>query len=296
MARRLGETPFAELLPHNLAQDATLKAVADSLDKILAPSIAGIAPLLIYDRLSKAAPQSLLPPLMRLAEQSGGLAPLPEQLLDMLAWQLHVDGYEAAYDYQAKERLIWQSLMLHRRKGTPWAVRNALAAAFGGEASIDEWFNYAGKPYFFRAWLDVTGLFWDQEATPKALRLIWEYKNVRSWLEFLETRSRTPMEHHTGIGLVERIASRCRLYFSPVPAPDMRMGTALCATGATAARSIFYMPPPAAMPLQWHTGVGLSCFTSSRLTFRSEPANAPEFVKTATLALSVRTSSGYAVQ
>lgn len=207
-----------------------------------------------------------------------------------------MDGYEAAYDYQAKERLIWQSLMLHRRKGTPWAVRNALAAAFGGEAGIDEWFNYAGKPYFFRAWLDVTGLFWDQEATPKALRLIWEYKNVRSWLEFLETRSRTPMEHHTGIGLVERIASRCRLYFSPVPAPDMRMGTALCATGATAARSIFYMPPPAAMPLQWHTGVGLSCFTSSRLTFRSEPANAPEFVKTATLALSVRTSSGYAVQ
>lgn len=293
MARRFGDTPFADLLAPNLARDDGLKAVADSLDKILAPAVPGISSLLIYARLAKAKPEELLPPLMRLANLGGGLAPLSEPLLDMLAWQFHVDGYEAAYDLEAKERMLLQSLMLHRRKGTPWAVRNALMAAFGMDAGISEWFKYGGKPYFFRAWLDVSGLFWDQEATPKALRLIHEYKNVRSWLEYLETRSRTNMEHHTGVGLYSLTRARNRLYFPPVPAPEMVTGTGVGVKTQTRAKIIYYMPPEPCPPLRPCKGAALSAYTRSRLNLWSFPMPAPDFSRRAGLALAARTRSGY---
>lgn len=331
MARRFGETKFAEILPPNLAQDDGLKAVADSLDKILAPSVPGIVSLLIYARLAKAKPEELLPPLMRLANLCGGLDSLSEPLLDMLAWQFHVDGYEAADDYEAyssppgtaaaaqrsaagvappaselecragmrgrkllaKERMLLQSLMLHRRKGTPWAVRNALMAAFGMDAGIDEWFKYGGKPYFFRAWLDVSGLFWDQDATPKALRLINEYKNVRSWLEYLETRSRTNMEHHTGIGLASFTRARNRLYFPPVPAPDMLTGTGVGVKTQTRAKIYFYMPPEPCPRLRPCKGAGLLAYTKSRLNLWRSPMPAPDFSRRAGFALAARTRSGF---
>ena len=200
---------------------------------------------------------------------------------------------EAAYDLEAKERMLLQSLMLHRRKGTPWAVRNALMAAFGMDAGISEWFKYGGKPYFFRAWLDVSGLFWDQDATPKALRLIHEYKNVRSWLEYLETRSRTNMEHHTGIGLASLTRARNRLYFPPVPAPDMVTGTGVGVKTQTSAKICFYMPPEPCPPLRPCKGAGLLAYAKSRLNLWSFPMPAPDFSRKAGLALAVRTRSGY---
>lgn len=138
MAKRLGSTPFADLLANSLAQDDTTLAIAESLDSVLLKSAQGLPELLIYARLALAGPDSLVAPLQRLAAIAGGLSPIPEPLLDMLAWQFHVDGYEAAVTYEDKRRLVDRSILMHRRKGTPWAVAEALRSLGYADARIFE--------------------------------------------------------------------------------------------------------------------------------------------------------------
>lgn len=116
MAKRLGLTPFHELLAHSIAAAPTMRAAADALDGALNAATRAIPHVLLYARLARDT---------GFAEQSGGLAELPAELLDLLAWQLHVEGYEAAVNARAKLELISGSLVLHRRRGTPWAVRTA---------------------------------------------------------------------------------------------------------------------------------------------------------------------------
>lgn len=86
-----------------------------------------------------------------------------------------------------------RAIELHRHKGTPWAVRTALETALPTEASIKEWFAYGGDPFFFRVRLDVSELGLDESGMTSAVRLILDYKNVRSWLECLETFTRRPL-------------------------------------------------------------------------------------------------------
>lgn len=138
MARRIGNTPFVELLPANLAGDPTFRAAASALDSGLRQSVLAIPDLLLFARLALAGPEGLIAPLARLAELAGGLPDLPETVLDSLAWQLHVDGYEAARAYDDKRRMVDRSLLLHRRKGTPWAVSEALRALGYADATISE--------------------------------------------------------------------------------------------------------------------------------------------------------------
>ena len=115
MARRLGSTPFRELLPDSLSGDPSIRAAAAALDTVLDATTRAIPGVLLYARLAHdtgfVEPVAMLPPLARLSELSGGLASLPEPVLDLLAWQLHVEGYEAAVDLAAKRQLIAGSLL-----------------------------------------------------------------------------------------------------------------------------------------------------------------------------------------
>lgn len=224
-AKRLGLTPFHELLAHSIAADPTMRAVADALDGALNAATRAIPHVLLYARLARdtgfVEPVPMLAPLTRLAEQSGGLAELPAELLDLLAWQLHVEGYEAAVNARAKCELISGSLVLHRRRGTPWAVRNGLETALRLPAQVSEWFDYGGKPYFFRARLDVSRNVWDERMAADAIRLIFAHKNVRSWLDCLETTTRRPLPVSVALGGVSRTLTRPRLWFPPVTPPRL---------------------------------------------------------------------------
>ncbi|MDE6734565.1 MAG: phage tail protein I, partial [Desulfovibrio sp.] len=195
MGRRLGSTPFADILPSSLADDAGMRACAEALDGVLDKATRAIPGLLIYSRLARDAGEegaSLPPlaPLQRLSELDGGLASLPETVLDLLAWQFHVEGYAEAPSLAAKRAMIYASLLLHRRRGTPWAVRHGLETTLQVPAEVREWYEYGGAPYFFRVRLNVAGYSFDARAWEDAVKVIYEHKNVRSWLDLLETFSR----------------------------------------------------------------------------------------------------------
>ena len=252
MSKYLGSTPFRDLLVHSIAADPTMRAAAEALDAAFLKSVRAIPDVLLYARLANdsgfVTPVPMLSAMTRLSDLSGGLAELPSDVLDMLAWQLHVEGYEATVDMQAKRQLIQGSLLLHRRKGTPWAVKNALVTALRLPTELSEWFSYGGRPYFFRVALDVTGADFDATSAANAFRLIYEYKNVRSWLDYLETRSTEILKERVGVGLCSRTNARCRLWF-PVPQPShMERRTGMAFNGRTVSKSRLWFP--AAQPVR----------------------------------------------
>lgn len=53
----------------------------------------------------------------------------PAAALPWLAWALHVDGWEYAVTEAQQREAIRMSVALHRKKGTPWAIKRALSAA-----------------------------------------------------------------------------------------------------------------------------------------------------------------------
>lgn len=133
MAKQLSDINFAELLPRSIADDPTISAAAGSLDSEIRA---------INSMLDTPA---LLP---RLDE-------LPEQAVDLLAWQFHVDFWEPDLDLERKRNLVRESIAWHRYKGTVWAVRQALIWAGFGDAEIRE------HRHLVQSWIDAGGALLD---------------------------------------------------------------------------------------------------------------------------------------
>ncbi|EFC55316.1 TPA: phage tail protein I [Enterobacter cancerogenus] len=107
--------------------------------------------------------------------------------LPSLAEQFHVQGLEGwsfCCNEQEKRELIKQAIELHKYKGTPWAVRRVLEI-LSLPGSISEWFEYGGKPYFFKIDIELTDKGIDEDLFHNLIDIIHEYKNVRSKLESL---------------------------------------------------------------------------------------------------------------
>ncbi|HML88940.1 MAG TPA: phage tail protein I [Methylomusa anaerophila] len=111
---------------------------------------------------------------------------LPEEVLDVLAWQLHVDFYEpVGFSIEKKRALIKQSIAWHRHKGTPWAVEQVVSAAFAN-AEVVEWFDYDGDPYRFK--IRTIDSLTDDAAYSGLVRAINTVKNTRSWLDGIQIK------------------------------------------------------------------------------------------------------------
>lgn len=244
MSKRLLDTSFLDLLPDSISHDVRIRAAAAALDAVQPATARGIPGLLLWARLYQADPRTLFPPLARLAPQ--GLPPLSEPELDLLAWQLHVEGYEGAADYAAKRRMVLESIPVHRKKGTPWAVETALGTYLSRAVDVTEWFQYSGKPYFFRIHFDVSDQGFSEAQARDIWPLIRSTKNVRSWLDCIETKTVRELPVHAGLVGVTRTDSRTRLYFfapPPVPLP-LRMALPAVSRTTGAARPFFFAPAP----------------------------------------------------
>lgn len=134
---RLGDGELRALLPPHLAEDSGMAAFAAVLEPHLQTLARSIPNLLLYGRLCGQPAETMLPPLRRLTETRGGIAPLSLELLEQLAWQFHVDFRETAATPEQLAEMVRQSIPWHRIKGTPASIKSALAL-FGISASIEE--------------------------------------------------------------------------------------------------------------------------------------------------------------
>lgn len=109
---------------------------------------------------------------------------LNEQLIDYLAVQMHVDEYDDTENLDVKRQQIKQSFLLHRLKGTKYAVQKAVSTVYQS-AKVEEWPEYSGEPYHFRV-TGITAPMNETKTINKLVRLINAYKNTRSWLDYVQ--------------------------------------------------------------------------------------------------------------
>ncbi len=106
----------------------------------------------------------------------------PAGALPWLAWALSVDVWDAAWPESTKRAVIAEALIVHRKKGTPWAVEQALRVAGAPDIALEEWFEFGGDPYYFRVLVSTRE---EGALTPgmvgRMMSDVAQFKNVRSW-------------------------------------------------------------------------------------------------------------------
>lgn len=189
-------------LPPSLRMDKSVVALADAAAQVLSARPAEIDRLAIY------------PDIWR----------LDEKMLDILAYDFKVDWWDADYSLEQKRQTLYDSWNVHRRLGTPWAVRTALNTVFPG-AEVREWFQYNGTPYCFRINFHIPPEGLTLERQRRALNRVWYYKNLRSHLEGLTYL----YEKKTGVRTGACCESACHLEVWPLLASKIE-GTATIGT------------------------------------------------------------------
>ncbi|TKI50664.1 phage tail protein I [Lysinibacillus tabacifolii] len=152
-----------KLLPYSLRQDPVLEAIAEA------------AEIQLKQTYQEA---EVVSNLVNIDE-------MPGELLDLLAFEKHVDFYQANLPIDQKRNLVKSSISLHRKKGTPAAIQqvfNKLAL----DSKLKEWFQYGGEPYYFKIEVNIKDKSVSQKTLNSLIMMINEYKNIRSHLEKIE--------------------------------------------------------------------------------------------------------------
>ncbi len=158
------DSDLVSILPSSISKDEEVRRVAEAVSDNLNLAAKLIPLVAVYARVDE----------------------LPEEILDALAWQFHMDIYDDSADIEAKRNAVKTAIQYHRYKGTIWAVKEA-AGAISQNAEIKEWFDYGGDPYHFKAIAEKP------IATLEELRglisAMTNAKNVRSWLDGIEYKT-----------------------------------------------------------------------------------------------------------
>lgn len=149
--------------PEALSKDENMLALATITANELALRPSEISLLKIYSRIDE----------------------LPEDLLDILAYDFKVDWWDYNYSLKEKRQTLKDSWAVHRSLGTPGAVEKAISAIYPN-TQVSEWFEYAGEPYHFKILIDVTYESVDPVKHQRAIDRIQIYKNRRSHSDGIE--------------------------------------------------------------------------------------------------------------
>ena len=163
-------------LPAALQKDPSAVALAEAMADLLARRPDEIEQLRIYPVIDR----------------------LDARLLDILAYDFKVDWWDADYSLEEKRRTLKDSWRVHKLLGTKAAVEMAISAIYP-LCTVEEWFEYGGKPYGFKIHLNMTGAEWSEERPRRILERVEFYKSLRSHLDGLEfTTVLPPVTLHIG--------------------------------------------------------------------------------------------------
>lgn len=109
-----------------------------------------------------------------------------EEALDVLAVELQTPLYKNDYPLTVKRQIVKNSMLYYIRSGTRGAVEELLADIYQG-AEVEEWFEYGGKPNYFRVAIDISRTTVPvAEMTPAELESwLYSVKRASSALESL---------------------------------------------------------------------------------------------------------------
>lgn len=204
MARELQELSLRDIAPPSLLQDKNVQALIKAVDPELHEISENISEVFIYSRIDK----------------------LPEPVLDLLAWQWHVDFYELAKNIDTKREMVKSSIKWHRHKGTRGAIIQALEM-LGVEAKFTAWYeedttlyptaveppdeDKYQEPYTFAIDAKLTGDFWERvdwsKPTQTIRRAITESKAARSYMSkiFIHFEDKASQNIQVGTGVISGV-------------------------------------------------------------------------------------------
>lgn len=160
MSKTIYNSAFAKYLPQPLTHDPKMIAFANIAEKELLNISGLVKTVLIYPRINE----------------------LSEELLDILAYDLHIDWYDYDYPIEIKRNLVKNSVKVHSKLGTKYAVESVLKDIYG-TAKIEEWFEYGGSPYMFKVEVDVSENGLSESISLAIENKMHFYKNLRSHCE-----------------------------------------------------------------------------------------------------------------
>ncbi|MCI9418371.1 MAG: phage tail protein I [Eubacterium sp.] len=166
---------FADFLPKALKQDARMRAIAEAVTKEALAVSGEMENVLIYSRIDE----------------------LPEALIDILAYDMHIDWYDYSYPLNVKRDILKNGVKVHKKMGTKYAVEKALGALYP-QSEVEEWNQYNGKPHHFRIVCDVT----ENRVTAsfqEIVNAVNMYKRLSSHMEEVvyQARAKARVETHT---------------------------------------------------------------------------------------------------
>ena len=157
----LSNISILNLMPPNIASDKNVIMAAQAFDEVLRDIIKQIPNVSVISNLV----------LNKIVD---------EILIDLLAWQFHVDFYDPKMPIKVRRDLVMKSLDWHFRKGTPSVVEELVSTVFS-KAIVQEWFEYDGLPYRFQ--IATEEVMPDTETRNNLIRAINSVKNTRSFFE-----------------------------------------------------------------------------------------------------------------
>ena len=157
--KKIHDVSLFDFIPFNFTGDEETDYIIETLDFLLRERfIAKIPEVILLDRVEQ----------------------LEEWKVNELFAELHVDYYNKNVSIEQKRDLIKTSLLTHRTKGTPFALKIITDILFKN-GNVAEWFDYGGDPYKFK--ISTQSDLKNQEDYDQTIQAIEIYKNARSWLE-----------------------------------------------------------------------------------------------------------------
>ena len=158
-----------DITPINISQDEAVSKIIKSIEPDLKLISESIHENIIFARIDE----------------------LDDRALDLLALQLHADFYDLAGNTHMKREAVKNSLIWHMKKGTEWAIHEALRQV-GIRAKFHPWWETGGQPYTFTLDAIVTDDYYrtapGNKITENIRRAVEEAKSARSYLAGLTTK------------------------------------------------------------------------------------------------------------
>lgn len=183
-------------------------------------------PSISYDAQVQAAGAAFDPQMWEIIDETGQVIMIPNimgltdpNLIDVLAWQFHVDGYDATAPFEERKQLVQNSITWHMRKGTVQLVQDVIDFYWPGGATLQEWFEYKSpfppsQPptnwsgpltspswhdrYMFRILINPA-IIVTPEDEAAVLELVNRYKPVSRWCETILQSEASSTTEYVGI-------------------------------------------------------------------------------------------------
>lgn len=130
---KLTDARLTDALPKTLAEQPWVQALAEASRKMRRRVIAYADRTRLFCDIDEAS----------------------EEALDALAVELQTPLYKSDYPLTVKRQIVKNSMLYYIRSGTRGAVEELLADIYQG-AEVEEWFEYGGKPNYFRVAIDIS--------------------------------------------------------------------------------------------------------------------------------------------